>query len=124
MFTITPINYNNNINSFFKSILLILLFIGIIFLSIGYSKQQYSNIPKIVEYKYIPENFNYNNIPIMDIYGGMFQDRDPLSKKSGYTDTFPWQRQNINSKIVLPFNNPNSGFGKKLQNNHTNIKNN
>ena len=104
------------IGSTLKSLSFLLLFAGIILITMGYSKQQ-GNIPPKVEYRYVPRTFEEENAsspPLLSVFGNMFSDRGPLQKYQSFIDTYPWQRQMINSRIVLPYNNPMSGFGRAV----------
>lgn len=116
--TLTPFGggpmYNSGGVSALKSMSFFLLFAGIVLITIGYVQSENLEKPPRVEYRYIPRNFEQDqsrSTPLLGIFGSMFQNRDPLSKIRGFVDTYPWQRQMINSKVVLPYNNPNSGFG-------------
>ena len=63
-----------------RSIILLFLFIGIIFMVIGYIKTNQKCPPPIVEYRYYPKTFNQqmeNEVPISMIYGKMFKDKTP-----------------------------------------------
>jgi hypothetical protein len=111
----TPTN-NYGIGSMLKTISFLLLFIGIIFITMGYSKQQ-GEIPPKVEYRYVPRTFEEENAsspPLLSVFGNMFSDRGPWQKLNGYVDTYPWQTQLINSKVVLPYNNPMSGLNRAV----------
>ena len=115
---LTPIynqsSSNYGIGSTLKTISFLLLFVGIIFITMGYSKQQ-GEIPPKVEYRYVPRTFEEENAsspPLLSVFGNMFSDRGPWQKLNGYVDTYPWQMQMINNRIVLPFNNPMSGFNR------------
>lgn len=62
-----------------KSLVLLLLYIGIIFIAIGYIKSNQSCPPPIVEYRYVPRTFEQeqsNPIPIMSVYGKMFNSEE------------------------------------------------
>ena len=79
--------------------------------------QERLNVPPRVEYRYVPRSFTEEqsvSTPISSVFGKMFSDRGPWEKINGFIDTYPWQRQLINSKVVLPFNNPSSGFGRAV----------
>ena len=108
MISLTPINGGcpNYGTSTLKSISFFLLFIGIIFVTVGYIQEQKNSVLPKIEYRYIPRTFEeeqLNQEPINSIFGSMFTDRDPRSKQYGYIDTYPWQRQLIDSKTVLPY---------------------
>ncbi len=63
-----------------KSIALLLLFIGLMFLVIGYMNQVTEVKKPIVEYRYIPRTFKeeQNEPPILtDLYRNMFDGQQP-----------------------------------------------
>ena len=119
MITLTPVGggYGSTCMSAVKSISFFLLFVGIVLVSIGYIQQEKLNVPPRVEYRYVPRSFKEEQsvaTPILSIFGKMFSDRGPWEKINGFVDTYPWQRQLINSRVVLPYNNPSSGFGRAV----------
>ena len=122
MVTLTPIgggygSYRSMEMSALKSISFFLLFTGIVFVAIGYIQQEKLNVPPRVEYRYVPRSFEEEqsvDTPILSVFGQMFSDRGPWQKYNSFIDTYPWQRQLINSRVVLPYNNPTSGFGRAV----------
>ena len=117
---LTPMyNFSNSSNNFgigstLKTISFLLLFIGIIFITMGYSKQQ-GDIPPKVEYRYVPRTFEEENAsspPLLSVFGSMFNNRSPLELARGYKNSYPWEMRLVNSRVVLPYNNPMSGFGR------------
>lgn len=61
-------------------LLLILLFIGILFTSIGYVKSENSCPAPIIEYRYIPRTFQEeqdNPTKVTEIFGTMFDNQSP-----------------------------------------------
>lgn len=119
MVTLTPVGggYGNMGMSALKSISFFLLFAGIVLVAIGYIQQEKLNVPPRVEYRYVPRSFKEEqavSTPILSVFGQMFSDRGPWEKANGYVDTYPWQRQLINSRVVLPYNNPSSDFARAV----------
>ena len=63
-----------------KSVILLFLFIGIIFMVIGYIKTNQKCPPPIIEYRYYPKTFNQqmeDEVPVSMIFGKMFKDKTP-----------------------------------------------
>uniref|UniRef100_A0A6C0JAB6 Uncharacterized protein n=1 Tax=viral metagenome TaxID=1070528 RepID=A0A6C0JAB6_9ZZZZ len=63
-----------------KSIILLFLFIGIIFMVIGYIKTNQKCPPPIIEYRYYPKTFKQemeDEVPVSMIFGKMFKDKTP-----------------------------------------------
>jgi hypothetical protein len=112
--TLTPIGGSgNNSWSTVKSLSFFLLFVGIIFITVGYLRSEASSPPPRVEFRYIPRTFEQEQskpIPVLSIFGKMFSNRDPWQKYKFYEDTFPWERANINSIPVTNYNQ--IGFGR------------
>jgi len=119
MLTLTPTggSYGNAGMSALKSISFFLLFAGIVLVSIGYIQQEKLNVPPRVEFRYIPRSFQEEqsqNPPLLGTFSKMFSDRGPWQKYHSFSDLFPWQQFMINSRVVLPYNNPSSGFGRAV----------
>lgn len=119
MVTLTPMGgyQSGGAMSALKSISFFLLFAGIVLIVIGYVQSENLQKPPRVEYRYVPRSFEENqsvSTPILSVFGKMFQDRGPWQKNRTFVDTYPWQRQLINSRVVLPYNNPTSGFGRAV----------
>jgi hypothetical protein len=98
-----------------KSISFFLLFTGLVMITIGYVQQETRIKPPRVEYRYVPRSFKEEQAqktPILSVFGSLFQDRGPWQKNHQFIDTYPWQRQLINSRVVQPYNNPVSGFNR------------
>jgi len=120
MLTLTPTGgsgYGNAGMSALKSISFFLLFAGIVLVSIGYIQQEKINKPPIVQYRYVPRSFQEEqetSVPILSTFSKMFSDRGPWQKYHSFSDVFPWQQYMINSRVVLPYNNPSSGFGRAV----------
>ena len=116
--TLTPASHScSHTSSSVKSLSFFLLFVGIIFITVGYVRQEREEIARKVEFRYVPRSFDEEQAetkPVLSIFGQMFSDRGPWEKINGYVDTYPWQRQMINSRVVHPYNNPTSGFGKSV----------
>ena len=121
--TLTPLNgyggypgYPGTTSSL-KSVSFFLLFMGIILISIGYLRSENRSRPPRVEYRYVPRSFQEEqseNAPLMSIFGNLFNKRDPLLRRNGFVNTFPWEQYNISSRLVTPFSNPSSGFGRAV----------
>ena len=63
-----------------KSVILLFLFIGIIFMVIGYIKTNQKCPPPIIEYRYYPKTFNQemkDEVPVSMIFGKMFKNKTP-----------------------------------------------
>ena len=72
-----------------KSIILFFLFIGILLIFNGQSAMNCP--PPRIEYRYIPQDFTYqqyNQMPIMATYGKLFTDANPWEQSIGYPNTF------------------------------------
>ena len=70
-----------------KSIIMILLMSGIIFVAIGYIKTNQECPPPIVQFRYIPKTFNEEQTvqkPITAVFGSMFNDASPWQESVGY----------------------------------------
>tara|TARA_B110000977_G_scaffold173747_1_gene227144 strand:- start:816 stop:1025 length:210 start_codon:yes stop_codon:yes gene_type:complete len=68
-----------------KSVILLFLFIGIIFMIIGYIKTNQKCPPPIIEYRYYPKTFNQemkDETPVSMIFGKMFSDKTPWIRNS------------------------------------------
>ena len=80
-----------------NSIILFLIFIGILFIVVGYINQKkYCPLPT-VEYRYIPRTFEEeqsNPVRVEQLYRGMFNDTNVWLTKMGYT--FPTKNSDIN----------------------------
>lgn len=112
-----PMPYNYGIGSTLKSLSFLLLFAGTILITMGYSKQQ-GDIPPKVEYRHIPRSFEEEQVsvpPLLSIYGNMFGGSNVFNRNYGFAETqFPWQRQMINSRIVLPYSLPLQGLNRAV----------
>ena len=74
-----------------KSIILLFLIVGIIFISVGYVRDNIKCPPPVVEYRYIPKTFNEQQneqVPVSSIFGTMFTDASPWQNTSGYQSNF------------------------------------
>jgi uncharacterized alpha/beta hydrolase family protein len=70
-----------------KTLVVVLMIIGIIFVAIGFIKTNQNCPPPIIQYRYIPKTFNEEQntqIPILSIYGKMFSDASPWQENVGY----------------------------------------
>ncbi len=64
-----------------KSLILVLLIIGLVMIGVGYTKSNMQCPPPRIEYRYVPKSFNEEqqvHTPIMAISGmsGMFNNED------------------------------------------------
>ena len=69
-----------------KSIILLLVIIGIIFIAVGYIKSNQSCPPPIVQYRYYPRTFEEeetNPVPVSAIFGKMFNNADAWEDRNG-----------------------------------------
>lgn len=70
-----------------RSIVLFLLFLGTIFISVGYVKTNMMCPPPLVKYKYIPSTFEQeqNNLePVSKIFSKMFTELEPSNINIGF----------------------------------------
>ena len=59
------------------------LIIGVILITIGFSRMYFTKDNSKVIYRYIPRTFTEdqtNPVPLSDLYGGMFQNIEPSNK--------------------------------------------
>lgn len=108
---------NSGATSALKSISFFLLFAGIILISIGYIKEQNRQKPPRVEFRYVPRTFKEEQAtktPLLSIFGQMFSDRGPWQKNHTFVDTYPWERNLVNSRVVSPYNDPTSGLNRAV----------
>ena len=66
-----------------KSIIILLIMMGVIFITVGYIKTNQMCPPPIVQYRYYPRSFEEeqtNPIPVSAIFGKMFKERSPWIK--------------------------------------------
>ena len=74
-----------------KSIILLLFIIGVIFISIGYYKDNQQCPPPIVQFRYVPKTFEQEQSieePILSTFSSMFKDNSAWMKNIGYASTF------------------------------------
>lgn len=84
-----------------KSLVLFLLYIGIILIAIGYIKSNQRCPPPRVEFRYIPRTFKEeqeNPTPVLSVYGSLFSQSSPWQKTQGYDDR-PFRRSDFASNI-------------------------
>ena len=70
-----------------KSLVILMLVIGICMVVIGYNKSNQTCPPNRVEYRYIPKTFEQEQeapVPVLSVFGKMFQDENAWMKKEGY----------------------------------------
>lgn len=71
-----------------KSLVLLLLLIGITFMIMGYVKTNQQCPPPIIKYRYIPRTFKNeqeNPTPLFSIFGSMFTNSSPWQQYVGYS---------------------------------------
>jgi hypothetical protein len=75
-----------------KGFLFFLLFIGLILIVAGYIQSNQRCPPPVVVYRYIPRTFDEeqdNPLPLMSIFGSMFEQPDEFMKYRGYAMNVP-----------------------------------
>jgi len=83
-----------------KSIILILTFLGIIAIAVGYVNQVKKCPPPVIEYRYIPRTFQQdqdNPVKISELYHTMFSDPTPWIRGIG---TNPSKNNEINRYFI------------------------
>ena len=71
-----------------KSLVFLLLIIGIIFVSVGYIRSNQKCPPRLIEYRYIPQTFTdqqNDTTPVLSIFGNMFTKSSPWQEYVGYS---------------------------------------
>ena len=79
--------YPSKETSSLKTISFFLLIIGLIFITVGYVKNEKLNTPPIIEYRYVPQTFTEKQddpTSVNDFFHGMFHNRDPWSEYHHY----------------------------------------
>lgn len=74
-----------------KSLVLLLLLVGVIFVAVGYIKTHQQCPPPVVQFRYVPRTFQDEQdapIPVMSIFNKMFTDVTPWQKQVGYDDNY------------------------------------
>jgi len=74
-----------------KSLVFLLLIIGIIFIAVGYIRSNQKCPPRQIEYRYLPKTFideQNNSTPVLSIFGSMFSKASPWQDYIGYTSNF------------------------------------
>jgi len=74
-----------------KTLIITLMIVGIIFIAIGYINTNQNCPPPIVQYRYIPRTFDEeqnNQLPILSVYGKMFDNPTPWQNNAGYANNF------------------------------------
>ena len=69
-----------------RSLVLFLTFIGVVFITIGYVKTNMRCPPPVIKYQYIPRTFEEeqnNPVPLMSVYGTMFDKNSPWMNPLG-----------------------------------------
>jgi hypothetical protein len=68
------------------------LILGIILITIGFSRMYFTKDNSKVIYRYIPRTFNEdqdNPVPLSDLYGGMFEGIEPR-EGTFYEEKYDW----------------------------------
>ncbi len=66
-----------------RVLVLFLMFLGTIFITIGYMKTHMKCPPPLIKFKYIPKTFEEeqtDSVPIKSIYGKLFSESSPWEK--------------------------------------------
>lgn len=74
-----------------KSLILLLLIVGIIFVAVGYIKTHQKCPPPTVEFRYVPRTFQEEQdspIPVLAMFNKMFTDVTPWQKVVGYDSDY------------------------------------
>jgi hypothetical protein len=72
-----------------KALVFLLMFIGFVFVVIGFVKTNQECPPPIVQFRYIPKTFNEEQnvqVPVTAIFSKMFNDTTPWQDRAGYAD--------------------------------------
>jgi hypothetical protein len=72
-----------------KALVFLLMFVGFVFVVIGFVKTNQECPPPIVQFRYIPKTFNEEQnvrVPVTSIFGKMFSDITPWQEKAGYAE--------------------------------------
>lgn len=83
-----------------KSLVFLLLMIGVVFIAIGYVRSNQQCPPRKIEYRYIPKTFideQNNQTPVLSIFGNMFQKSSPWQEYVGYTSNSYTNNRNSTS---------------------------
>jgi hypothetical protein len=97
-----------------KSISFFLLFIGLIFVVVGYVRSEAKNPPPRVEFRYVPRTFEQEQevpVPVLSVFGKMFAERSPWQKYRFYEDQFPWELGRISTGSTLSYTHLD-GYGR------------
>ena len=63
-----------------KSIIILLIMVGIIFIAVGYVKANQMCPPPVIQYRYYPKTFKQEQeepVAVSVLYGNMFKDKSP-----------------------------------------------
>ena len=72
-----------------RSIVILLLLLGVIMIAVGYVKTNQECPPPVVEFRYVPKTFEQEQdlpVPLLSIYGKMFNNASPWQVTQGYAD--------------------------------------
>lgn len=87
-----------------NSVLFALLFVGFVFIVVGFIRSQRHCPPAKVEYRFVPRTFiedQENPVPVTDIFAKMFFESTPwLSHESAKLLPPPTQRQALNKFFI------------------------
>ena len=81
-----------------KSIIILLMLVGIICVVIGYIKSNQQCPPPVVEFRYLPQTFEQQQdlpTPVMSIFGKMFNSDSAWQQTQGFAD-------NVMTKKLAP----------------------
>lgn len=79
-----------------KSIILLFIFIGV--LLVIWNRSNRNCPPNRVEYRYIPKSFldeQYSRLPLMSLYGSLFQGSDAWIKSGGTQNNFDEHKREV-----------------------------
>jgi len=88
-----------------KSLVFLFLFIGCALVIGGYVKTNQQCPPPVVEYRYVPMTFAQEqdlSVPVLSVYGKMFEDNSPWVKAQGYADqtTVRQLQKDVNKNLI------------------------
>ena len=72
-----------------KTLVFLLMFIGFVFVVIGFVKTNQTCPPPIVQFRYIPKTFNEEQnvqVPVTSIFSKMFNNTTPWQERAGYAE--------------------------------------
>ena len=72
-----------------KSLIIVLLVIGVVLIAVGYTKENMQCPPPVVQFRYIPLTFDEQQSihqPLVSVYSDMFTSPSPWEQVQGYVD--------------------------------------